>query len=345
MTEVVAALIWDSCRFLICQRPENKSRGLLWEFVGGKVEPGETKQQALIRECREELAVEIAVNDVFLEVVHAYPDITIKLTLFNAAITSGVPRLLEHNNIAWITPNEISQYAFCPADKEILELIRLRTDLHSLQDTEYKTFQSRLIPTVEPDRIIGVRVPRLRKIARTMYTEKIGFLSHLPHKYYEEDILHAVLISDLTDYQATVQALDAFLPYVDNWAVCDTLSPKAFSSHPDELRQKVSRWICSQHPYTVRFGIGVMMKYYLDDAFDPSDMDLIIQIKRDAYYINMMRAWYFATALAKQFDYAATVLIENKLDLWTHNKAIQKAVESLRITDEQKAYLRTLRRK
>lgn len=341
MTDVVAALVWDKDKFLICQRPMHKARGLLWEFVGGKVESGETKQQALIRECREELAVDITVKDVFLEVIHTYPDIKIRLTLFNAEIASGVPQMLEHNDIAWITPQQIPLYEFCPADKEILELIQLRSKLFSYQDQAYKQFQGPLLATVSSDRMIGVRVPVLRKLAKEL--DASDFMAHLPHKYHEEDLLHGILISSLSDTQNAIEALDNFLPYVDNWAVCDTISPKAFAAHPSCLLKKVKQWLLSEHPYTVRFAIGVLMKYYLDDAFSPALLDLVVNVDSKEYYVNMMRAWYFATALAKQYSATIGILERKKLDTWTHNKTIQKAVESLRITPEQKNYLRTLR--
>lgn len=342
MTEVVAALIRKENKFLICQRPKHKARGLLWEFVGGKVEPGETKQQALIRECKEELAVELAVKDVFLVVVHSYPDIRIRLTLFNAEIISGSPQKLEHNDIAWITADQISQYKFCPADKGILELIQLQSRLFTLSDEKYRRFQSSLLPTVPVERVIGVRVPVLRKLAKQVDINH--FLVHLPHKYYEEDLLHSILISNLKDPSAAIQALDTFLPHVDNWAVCDTISPKVFATHPEELPNKIRQWLRSEHPYTIRYAIGVLMKYYLDDAFSPSLLNLVAEIESDEYYVNMMRSWFFATALAKQYEFTIGILRENKLDRWTHNKTIQKAVESLRIAPEQKVYLRSLRK-
>lgn len=345
MTDVVAALIWDKNRFLICQRPANKKRGLLWEFVGGKVEPGETKQQALIRECREELAIDLTVEDVFLEVVHSYPDITIRLTLFHGRIAAGIPQMLEHNAITWITPDQIPEYDFCPADKEILELIQLRSKLFSMADLSYKQFQGSLLPTVSAERIIGVRVPALRRLAKDRTVFSNEFLTQLPHKYYEEDMLHAILISSLQDTDATINALDSFLPFVDNWAVCDTIAPQAFRSKPECLIPKVIQWLASDHPYTVRYAIGVLMKYYLDDAFVQSHLDLVAEIKSDEYYVNMMRAWYFATALSKQYDSTLKILERNTLDTWTHNKTIQKAVESFRITPEQKQFLRKLRRK
>ena len=281
MTEVVAALIWDQEKFMICQRPKEKKRGLLWEFVGGKVEPGETKESALIRECREELAVDIRVDDIYVSLTHVYPDITINLTLFNAVIESGTPQKLEHNTIAWIKPEEIPHYSFCPADADILELIKLESLLNSHADSNYRTFQSGLIPTIDSARIIGVRMPTLRKIAKTVSVNFPDFLAYLPHKHHEENLIHAVMISNMSEFSKTVHALDAFLPHVDNWAVCDTLAPKSFKSLPNGLLQEVDGWIRSPHPYTVRFGISVLIRNYLASGFSVDHMDLVAAIRSD----------------------------------------------------------------
>ena len=220
ITEVVAALIWKDNQFLICQRPAHKARGLLWEFVGGKVEPGESKEAALIRECREELAIELQVGDIFMEVDHVYPDITIRLTLFNAALESGQLRLLEHNAAAWITPEEIGQYDFCPADEKILAMLRrlspqtrrIRRCLFDAAEAGYRDFHCRLMPTVDPDRVLGVRMPALRRLAGTLKPEKQEFLRELPHGYYEENNLHAFLIEQIADFDECIFALDRFLP-------------------------------------------------------------------------------------------------------------------------------------
>ena len=343
MANVVAALIWDRDKFMICQRPKEKKRGLLWEFVGGKVEPGETKEAALIRECREELNVDIQVDDIYIELTHAYPDITIHLTLFNARIINGTPQKIEHNDIAWITPDDIPNFQFCPADEDILKLIKLEAQLKNLQDENYKTFQSNLIPTKDATKILGVRMPILRKIAKNVQSEFPQFLTYLPHRFHEEDLIHAVIISNISDFSETIDALCAFLSHVDNWAVCDTLIPKSFRSLPTDLLRSAENWIASDHTYTVRFGISIFMRYYLDSAFSPAHMNYITGIHSGDYYVNMMRAWYFATALDKQYDHAVSVLQQCALDKWTHNKSIQKAVESHRISIEQKAYLKTLR--
>lgn len=350
MTEVVAALIWRGDRFLACQRPAHKARGLLWEFVGGKVEPGESLQEALIRECQEELAVSVRVDSVFMEVTHQYPDITVHLTLFNAAIIEGEPQLLEHHAMAWITTEEIDDLAFCPADDEILKCLKgirnhLGACLYGLSDTSYQAFQCKLMPDVDPDRVLGVRMPQLRSLTKRLgqYAQIPAFLAELPHRYYEEDNLHALYINEIADYSSAVEALEQFLPYVNNWSTCDTLSPKAFRKCPADLLPQVSRWLQSNHTFTRRFGIGVLMRYYLDAQFAPDLMLWVLETPHDEYYAKMMVAWYFATALAKQYDAALPILEQKCLDPWTHNKTIQKALESYRISDAQKEYLCTLK--
>lgn len=225
----------------------------------------------------------------------------------------------------------------------------IRKELFSLQDTDYRNFQSKLIPTINPDLIIGIRTPVLRKYAKTLAKTKAqqaeAFLKILPHTYYEENNLHGFLIESMKDFDTAIISLDAFLPYVDNWATCDLMSPGIFQKHLPELLKKIEEWITSEHTYTVRFGLGMLMKHYLDEHFKPEYLEMAAGVRSEEYYINMMIAWYFATALAKQYDSALPYLLEQRLALWTHNKAIQKAVESHRITSEQKAYLKTLKRK
>ena len=201
------------------------------------------------------------------------------------------------------------------------------------------------MPTVDPDTVIGVRMPALRKLAKDFAEtpEAAEFLKALPHRYYEENNLHGLLISAMRDYDRAVAALDAFLPYVDNWATCDLIRPKVFQKHLPELLEKIQVWLASDHTYTVRFGLEMLMTCYLDDAFRPEYLELAAGVRSGEYYVNMMIAWYFATALAKQYDAALPYLRERRLDPWTHNKAIQKAIESCRVTGEQKAYLRTLK--
>ncbi len=349
ITEVAAALIWQGDRFLICQRPAHKARGLLWEFVGGKQEPGETLTQTLIRECREELDVTVSVGSVFCRVLHVYPDIAIRLTLFNAALESGELRLLEHNAAAWITPEEIGNYDFCPADEEILDLLRrlsptvrrVRRALFAAGDEDYRAFHSRLMPTVDPDRVLGVRMPQLRRLAREMQGEKDAFCREVPHWYYEENNLHALFLMQERDLDAAIRGVEAFLPQVDNWATCDLLKPPVFGKNRQRLLPHIRRWLESSHTYTVRFAVKMLMDWFLEEDFHPEQLRLVAGVRSDEYYINMVRAWYFATALAKQWDAAAPYLREGRLDPQTHRMAVQKAVESRRLTDEQKALLRT----
>ncbi|KGK91084.1 DNA alkylation repair protein [Desulfosporosinus sp. HMP52] len=221
----------------------------------------------------------------------------------------------------------------------------VRHRLFELQDLKYKEFACKLMPTVNPETVIGVRTPDLRKLARefSKRTEAAEFLKILPHRYYEENNLHGFLIETIRDYDAAVNAVDELLPYIDNWATCDLISPKIFKKHLPELYEKIKIWLISGRTYTVRFGIGMLMSFYLDDAFRPEILELVVAIRSEEYYVNMMIAWYFATALAKQYEATVPYIQEQRLEKWTHNKAIQKAVESYRIGDEEKAYLRGLK--
>ncbi len=222
---------------------------------------------------------------------------------------------------------------------------QLQEKLFELQDIEYKAFHSKLMPTVDADTIIGIRTPVLRKFSNEFNKtdEAKAFLKDLPHKYYEENNLHAFLLEKITDYDILVKELNNFLPFVDNWATCDMLKPKCFKKNKDHLIIDIKRWLKSEYIYEVRFGIVCLMTHFLDDDFKESYLDLIADIKSDEYYINMARAWFFATALTKQYT-SAVKIIENKaLDKWTHNKAIQKACESYRVENEQKIFLRKLK--
>ena len=242
----------------------------------------------------------------------------------------------------------------------------MKEELFKLQDVKYRDFQKKLIPTVDPESVIGVRTPELRKLAkqlarlRTSKTAADGkmtaadgktaadveaFLKDLPHEYFDENQLHAFIISEDKDYERCMADVEEFLPYVDNWATCDQMSPKVFKKNKDGLLLHVRKWLKSDRTYTVRFAIGMLMEHFLDDDFDPEYPKLVAKVKSDEYYVNMMIAWYFATALAKQHDAVIPYLEEQKLDVWTHNKTIQKARESYRITPEQKKYLKTLKRK
>ena len=218
-------------------------------------------------------------------------------------------------------------------------------ELYKKQDIKYRDFQGKLIPPKTVDDMIGVRTPELRKYAKELLKrEDIGeFLKILPHEFFDEYQLHAFIISGIKDYDKCMEEVDKFLPFVDNWATCDQLSPKIFKKHRPELLKKIKKWIKSKETYTVRFAIGMLMEHFLDEDFDIKYPGMVAKIRSDEYYINMMIAWYFATALAKQYDACLPFIEEMKLDKWTHNKAIQKSVESNRITLEQKEYLKTLK--
>lgn len=222
----------------------------------------------------------------------------------------------------------------------------IRASLFAEQDIKYRDFHKKLIPTVEPEHIIGVRTPKLRALAREYGKRKDigGFLEDVPHTYFDENQLHAFIIERIKDYDACVEEVERFLPYVDNWATCDQMSPKAFKKHLPEIEQKAYAWMNSEHTYTVRYGIGILMEHFLDAEFDVSQAEAVAALRSEEYYVKMMAAWYFATALAKQYEAVLPFLLENKMDEWTHNKAIQKAVESNRIDPETKKYLRTLKR-
>ena len=222
---------------------------------------------------------------------------------------------------------------------------KIRETLFSLSDKKYRDFQSRLLPTVDKDKIIGVRTPQLRQYAKEIIRENKAetFLKTLPHKFFDENQLHAFIISDIKDYDLCIKEVDRFLPYIDNWATCDQLSPKAFKKHHKDLIKKAKEWIASDKTYTIRFGIGILMQHFLDADYKEEYPRLVAKIRSEEYYINMMIAWYFATALAKQYDSILPFIENRKLDTFTHNKAIQKAVESYRITDSQKEHLKSFK--
>lgn len=221
----------------------------------------------------------------------------------------------------------------------------VREKLFSMQDLKYKEFHSALMPTVDSDLVIGVRTPELRHFAKdfskTQQAEE--FLSSLPHKYYEENNLHAFLISLIKDFDEAIEKLNEFLPFVDNWATCDMMRPVSFKNHHPELLEEIEKWLKSDEPYTVRFAIEMLMIHFLDDDFDITYPQKVASIRSDEYYVKMMVAWYFATALAYRYEEILPFIENKNLDPWTHNKAIQKAIESYRITAEQKKYLRTLK--
>ncbi len=215
--------------------------------------------------------------------------------------------------------------------------------------TAYRDFQVKLIPGMDAQKKIGVRTPELRKLAKELAKREDirEFLNDLPHQYFDENQLHAFILSGEKDFEKCMEDLERFLPYVyvDNWATCDQMSPKVFRKNRKKLLESINRWIESEHTYTVRFAIKMLMEHFLDEDFDPIYPEMVATVRSEEYYIRMMIAWYFATALAKQFDAAVPYLEQGKLDVWIHNKTIQKAVESYRITEEQKIYLKSLKRK
>lgn len=224
--------------------------------------------------------------------------------------------------------------------------MHITEELFALQDVAYADFQAKLTPNIPRERFIGVRVPEARKLAKRLAQEPEAaiFLRDLPHTYYDENILHSLLLSEMKDYDACVAAVDAFLPYVDNWAVCDILSPKIFKKHKTALLEKIKEWSASKKTYTCRFGIEMLLSHFLDEDFKPAYLEIPASVHREEYYVRMMMAWFFATALAKQWDATIDYLEDCRLDPWTHNKTIQKARESKRITPKQKEYLKTLKR-
>ena len=225
--------------------------------------------------------------------------------------------------------------------------MEIQKELFSLQDKEYMKFLSKLTPNVSQDTIIGVRIPEIRKLAKKLVknNEYEDFLKELPHKYYDENLLHGAIISENKDFENCIKLLDNFLPFIDNWAVCDTISPKIFKKHKKELIEKIKEWSQSDKTYTCRFGVEMLMTHFLDEDFKKEYLEMVTNIHSEEYYVKMAVAWFFATALAKQWDYAVIYLENNRLDVWVHNKTIQKARESLRILEDKKGYLKGLKRK
>lgn len=221
----------------------------------------------------------------------------------------------------------------------------IRERLFSMQDKEYRDFHSALIPNVDKETIIGVRVPDLRKYAKKLsaHSRIEEFLSELPHKYYDENNVHIFVVEQIKDYEECLRQVKRFLPYVDNWSTCDMWAPKVFEKHTEELLPQIKEWIAAKEVYTIRFGLGMLMRYYLGNRFQPEYLELAASVKSEEYYVKMMVAWFFATALAKQYKAALPYLQEKRLSAWVHNKTIQKACESCRIAPDRKDEMRTLR--
>lgn len=224
------------------------------------------------------------------------------------------------------------------------DITALHGELFALADEKYAAFQARLVPNIDSKSIIGVRVPELRRLVREMSgTERERLLSELRHAYYEENIIHSIILSGIKDYKQCLTGVEAFLPQIDNWAVCDTLRPRVFARHTSELLESACAWSASRQVYTCRFGVGVLMTYYLDGSFSPELLEIPARIESEDYYVRMAVAWYYATALAKQYDAALPYIEQRRLPRWTHRKTIQKATESYRITADKKDYLRSLK--
>lgn len=222
----------------------------------------------------------------------------------------------------------------------------ITNQLKLLQDEKYANFQARLIPNIDKNTIIGIRVPILRKFAKNILknrTETEHFLDQLPHTFYDENMLHSLILSEIKDYDESIAKIDTFLPFIDNWAVCDTLSPKVFKSHKPELLNKIKSWSASHHTYTCRFGLEMLMTHFLDENFDKNLLEIPVNIRSEEYYINMMIAWFFATTLAKQYESSLPYLKNHRLSPWVYNKTIQKARESYRLSPTQKSELNSLK--
>lgn len=220
-----------------------------------------------------------------------------------------------------------------------------RKRLFALQDTAYRDFQAKLIPNVDSEMVIGVRTPELRKLAKAIFKEGgyEDFLQDLPHTYYDENNLHAFIVAQIKDYEECLRQTEIFLPYIDNWATCDLFAPKVFAKHKTELLENIKHWMGSQETYVIRYGMEMLMRFYLDGDFKLEYAEMVAAVKSEEYYVKMMIAWYFATALAKQYESIIPFLEQKRLEAWTHNKTIQKARESHRILAEQKEYLKSLK--
>ncbi len=224
-------------------------------------------------------------------------------------------------------------------------MTEIQQRLFALQDAGYRDFHAALMPTVDKALVIGVRMPALRALAKELKgTEPAAdFMAQLPHKYYEENNLHAALIGHIRDFDACMAAVERFLPYVDNWATCDMMNPRALTKDKAALLERIRLWLQSGHTYTVRFGMEMLMNHFLEEDFREEYPALVASVQSEEYYVRMMQAWYFATALAKQYEVAVTYLEQRRLGAWVHNKTIQKARESFRVSQEQKEYLKSLK--
>lgn len=348
---VAAAIITQNDRILVSKRPIGKARALQYEFPGGKLEKDETAEAALIRECREEMGIELKNLAFFTSLSHDYGDIRVFLSFFFAQ-TDDEPMELEKQNLVWADKTELLSLDLCPADRLAAEMIvdplgKVTAGLYIMQDVPYGDFTSKLLPNLERRNIIGVRVPEIRKYAKQLKQHDPeaaeAFLHSLPHRYYEENNLHAYLIGEEKDQNKCIELMREFLPYVDNWSTCDTFSLKALGKDKRKTLIFADELISSGETYSVRYGIGILMKFFLKDDFDTGITDRVADIRSEEYYVRMMQAWFFATALSLRYAESLEYIKNRRLCAWVHNKAIQKAVESRRISDDRKDELRGYR--
>lgn len=348
---VAAAIITENDRILVSQRPIGKARALQYEFPGGKLEKGETAEAALIRECREEMGIELKNLVFFTSLSYDYGDIRVFLNFFFAE-TDDEPMELDKQNLVRTDKAELLALDLCPADRLAAEMLvdplgSITAELYSMQDVPYGDFTARLLPNIDRRSVIGVRMPEIRKYAKRLRRHDPetaeAFLHSLPHRYYEENNLHAYLIAEEKDQNKCMELMREFLPYVDNWSTCDTLLPKALGKDRRKTLSFADELISSGETYSVRFGIGILMKYFLKDDFDTGILDRVADICSDEYYVRMMQAWFFATALTFRYAESLEYIKNHRLCAWVHNKTIQKAVESRRIGDEKKDELRGYR--
>jgi len=354
---VVAAVVVDGGEILCVQKPQTKYAytSFRWEYPGGKVEKGETESEAIVRELREEMDYPVIVDSPLCEVDYEYPDFAVNLHFWRCHPASNTsPRsfvLKEHAASCWIKPAELHTLDWCAADC-ILPCLFLN------QDLAYRDFNSHLLPTVDKSSIIGVRTPVLRSMARHIFRNRPDvmstFLQADSHHYFEQMQLHAFILSEYKDFDDCITLLDHFLPFVNNWATCDQLSPRCFKKQAASpaLRSHVMRWLTSSYPYAVRFGIATAMRYYLQDNFDESLLLDIMKYRpaehfdseQDIYYLRMMQAWYVATALSFCFDRAFAHISASLMEATTQKMAVRKAIESFRIPSAHKEILRGVSR-
>lgn len=354
-------------------KKENDLNEGKWVGVGGKFEENETPKECLLREVYEETGLTLTKYR-FRGVIRFSSDIWGEelMFLYSASEFSGTLRDCDEGEFSWISKKDVYDLPIWEGDKAIfsalenekefftMEVIYRGDDLintpvcmpsplgrlFEMQDKEYLDFQAKLVPTISKDSMIGVRVPALRKFAREYIKSESAFkfLEGMPYFFYDEYLFCGILISEIKDYEKCIYYLEKLLPYVDNWAVCDIISPKAFKKNKDRLIVKIKEWSDSSHDYTCRFGLEMLMTHFLDEDFEPEYLKIVSSVTLENYYVKMMVAWFFATALAKQWDEAVKYIEKNELEEWTHNKAIQKARESLRISPEKKEILKKLKR-